>query len=92
MITEKIGLPAMLEQTAEECTELAHACQKLARIYRGNNPTPVTERDASDAIEEETADVMICVDELTRAGVIQLPTMRVRMQKKLDRARERLGI
>ena len=31
MLQEVIGTPAMLEQTAEECVELAHACMKLAR-------------------------------------------------------------
>ena len=37
MLIEKIGIPAMLEQTAEECVELAHACLKLARYYRNEN-------------------------------------------------------
>ena len=92
MITEKIGLPAMLEQTAEECTELAHACLKLARIVRGENPTPAKKIEMLDAVEEEVADVMICVDELIRYGIVQLPTMNVRMNKKLDRARERLEL
>lgn len=32
---EKIGVAAMLEQLAEEATELAHAALKLARIERG---------------------------------------------------------
>ena len=90
MITEKIGLPAMLEQTAEECTELAHACLKLSRIVRAENPTPAKKIEILDAVEEEVADVMICVDELTREGIVQLPTMNIRMNKKLDRARERL--
>lgn len=30
-IVDRIGLPATLEQTAEECAELAHACLKEAR-------------------------------------------------------------
>ena len=44
-ITSEIGTPAVLEQTAEECVELAeaitsllrlaHACQKEARRLRG---------------------------------------------------------
>lgn len=41
-IVDRIGLPALLEQTAEECTELAHACLKEARRLRGENPTPKT--------------------------------------------------
>ena len=33
-IIERIGKPALLEQTAEECAELAHACLKEARRLR----------------------------------------------------------
>lgn len=48
MMIEYIGRNAMLEQLAEEqlaeeATELDKAALKLARIYRGENPTPVTE-------------------------------------------------
>ena len=49
MMIEKIGEPAMLEQLAEEAAELSHAALKLARIIRGENPTPVTEVEAWDA-------------------------------------------
>lgn len=41
-----IGKPALLELTAEECVELAHACLKLARVIRQENPTPVTSDEA----------------------------------------------
>ena len=44
-IIEEIGEAAMLEQLAEECTELAKAALKMARIIRKENPTPVTEKD-----------------------------------------------
>ena len=39
-IIEEIGEAAMLEQLAEECTELAKAALKMARIIRKENPTP----------------------------------------------------
>lgn len=42
MMIEAIGSPAMLEQLAEEATELAQAALKAARILRKENPTPVT--------------------------------------------------
>ena len=42
-ILEHVGEAAVLEQTAEECAELAHACLKMARKLRGENPTPVAE-------------------------------------------------
>lgn len=38
-IIEEIGEAAMLEQLAEECTELAKAALKMARIIRKENPT-----------------------------------------------------
>ena len=62
---EKIGEAAMLEQLAEEATELAHAALKLARIERGENPTPVLKEDAMDHIIEEYTDVVQCAEELS---------------------------
>lgn len=61
---EQIGEPAMYEQLAEECTELAKAALKMARIIRNENPTPVTATEAQDAIIEEFNDVVICAVEL----------------------------
>ena len=90
MIAEKIGLAAMLTQTAEECGELNVACLKLERIIRGENKTPVSEDDALDAVTEEIADVQVCVGELTRALGISLADIDEIMTRKIDRARERL--
>lgn len=77
-ITSEIGTPAVLEQTAEECVELAeaitsllrlaHACQKEARRLRGENPTPATEAECRAAIREEMADVSVCPGQLNEAG------------------------
>lgn len=61
-IIEKIGDPAVLEQLAEECSELAQASLKLARKLRGENPTPKTYDDCYDALQEEMADVMLCMN------------------------------
>ena len=55
-IIEEIGEAAMLEQLAEECTELAKAALKMARIIRKENPTPVTEKEAIANIREEYTD------------------------------------
>lgn len=41
-VIEAIGLPAVLEQCAEELAELTQASLKMARKLRGENPTPVT--------------------------------------------------
>lgn len=57
-IIEEIGEAAMLEQLAEECTE-------MARIIRKENPTPVTEKEAIANIREEYTDVVQCAGELS---------------------------
>lgn len=67
-IVDRIGLPATLEQTAEECAELAHACLKEARRLRGENPTPKTTPECWMAISEEMTDVQICLEMLESAG------------------------
>lgn len=64
MIVERIGRPAMYEQLAEEAVELAFAALKMARILRGENPTPRTEEEMRWNIVDETTDVMICLQEL----------------------------
>lgn len=64
MLIEKIGEPAALELLAEECTELAHACLKLARVMRGENPTPKTKDECRKRVAEEIADVSLTMCEL----------------------------
>ena len=59
-IIDTIGLPAVLEQLAEECAELAQASLKYARFLRGDNPTPKTEQECLEALTEEMADVELC--------------------------------
>ena len=61
-IVEKIGVSALLEQTAEECCELAHACLKMARKLRDENPTPKSVEDIRDELSEEMADVAVCLN------------------------------
>ena len=67
-IVERIGKPALLEQTAEECTEFAHACLKEARRLRGENPTPKTTPECWLAINEELTDLQLCMELLEGAG------------------------
>lgn len=52
--------PAMLESLAEECTELAQAALKTARLIRGENPTPITQEEAKANLREEFTDVISC--------------------------------
>ena len=60
-IIERIGTAAALEQLAEEAAELAQSALKMARIARGENPTPVSEERAFLSLTEEIADVRLCV-------------------------------
>ena len=69
-VIEKIGLPALLEQCAEECTELAHACLKLARKMRGENYTPKTMEECVAAMKEEVADVELCLNTIIDSGMV----------------------
>lgn len=64
MLIEMIGEPATLELLAEECTELAHACLKLARVTRDENPTPKTKDECRKRVTEEIADVYLTMWEL----------------------------
>lgn len=63
MINE-IGEPAMLEMLAEELVECAHEALKLARVKRGENPTPRTEKEVRESLREEWTDVVQCTKEL----------------------------
>ena len=64
MIVEHIGVPALLEQLAEGCCELAQASLKMARKLRDENPTPKSIEDIRDNLIEEIADVDVCLDRL----------------------------
>ena len=87
-IVDRIGLPALLEQTAEECAELAHACLKEARRLRGENPTPCTAEECKAAIMEEMADVALCLDILDNSDYTLDPII---AKAKLDRWYQRLN-
>ena len=60
-VIRSLGEPALLEQLAEECNELAQASLKLARGERGENPTPKAKIDCEEALMEEIADVHLCI-------------------------------
>ena len=90
-IVERIGKPALLEQTAEECAELAHACLKEARRLRGENPTPKSTPECWLAISEELTDLQLCMELLEGAGYGQDPVADADQRAaKLLRWRERL--
>ena len=90
MLHEIIGTPAMLEQTAEECVEMAHACLKLARHMRGENKVHKTIDEMYSNLSEEIADVSICMSELLSAGVISYETLDSDIIAKKERMQKRI--
>lgn len=83
---DRIGDAAMYEQLAEECAELGQAALKLARVLRKENPTPVTEDEARNAIIEEAADVWNCMNEV---GIFGRPELAQITYEKLKRFKAR---
>lgn len=60
-IIETLGTEELLAQLAEEAAELGKAALKLRRALNGKNPTPVSPAEALLNVQEEMADVLLCV-------------------------------
>ena len=89
-ILEQTGEAAVLEQTAEECTELAHACLKMARKLRAASPTPAAEAEICERIHEELAALMTCVDVLINIPWIDTKKVQEIQIRKAQRWGERI--
>lgn len=81
---------ALLEQVAEECTELGHAALKLARKYRNENPTPVTEEEAYANLKEEWADMLLSMTVLDHYYNMDCIELKGIMDNKYVRWNQRL--
>lgn len=81
---------ALLEQVAEECTELGHAALKLARKYRNENPTPVTEEEAYANLKEEWADMLLSMTVLDHYYNMDYNELKGIMDNKYTRWNQRL--
>lgn len=90
-IQQRIGQAALLEQTAEECSELAQAALKMARAMRGENPTPKPIEELKNNLNEEAADVRLCIQTILNAGLIDKKIVSIVMQEKRKRWEERLN-
>lgn len=62
IIRKEIPEHALYDQLAEECCELAKECLKMARIIRGDNPTPRTKEEVATNLTEEFSDILLCAD------------------------------
>ena len=61
-VLSEIKTEATLEQLIEELSELIQASAKRLRIMRGTNPTSRTIEENTENMQEEIADVQICID------------------------------
>jgi NTP pyrophosphatase (non-canonical NTP hydrolase) len=87
MKVSELAVEEKLAGLAEECSELAQAALKLRRVFDGRNPTPVNEEDALEKLHEETADVMLYLDELK----LNREYIRRIMEEKRERWNRRLA-
>lgn len=85
-----IGEPALLEQLAEECSELAQAALKLARRERGENPTPKKWYEMLADMNEEIADVSLCVDMLYTENLTDEGCIKRTKERKMKRWAQRI--
>ena len=90
--SEQIQLPQseILAQIAEEASELSQAALKLRRAITKTNPTPVGTAEAANLLEEEYADVQLCVEQLSEIYRPREAVVRVWKATKLKRWKERL--
>lgn len=91
-IAKATGAPALLEQAAEECMELAHACIKMARKIRKESYAPVDNTTLSYKLHEETADVLNVIDVLHHGGALDYDTVSDIANAKMARWSERMAI
>ena len=87
MLVEVIGTPAMLEQTAKECVELAMYCRDENKVY--DKSLDDMQFELSDGI----ADVEICMMELIANSEFKTwlrSAVNKRCDVKIDRMKERL--
>lgn len=85
-----IGIPALMEQCAEECTELAKSCLKMARKMRNENPTPLGMDKILMDLTEEFADVSLCMDQIMETGLLSEITIDMEKERKLKRWEQRI--
>lgn len=68
VVQEKLSTQELLEQLAEEASEVAQAALKCIRaLGLSNNKTPVTPDEAINNLCEEVMDVLVVLDALDMA-------------------------
>nr|DAF02623.1 MAG TPA: NTP-PPase-like protein [Caudoviricetes sp.] len=69
-VFDEIDFLEWMSQTAEEAAELSQAANKFRRAYRGLTPTPPAE--ARHHLDEEAADVLVCLEILREQGDLNM--------------------
>lgn len=91
-IRANLSKRAILEQLAEEASELAQAALKMIRASGHENPTPVTPEEAYRNIIEECADVSTCLVALgyntAKERLLISQTMHEKQQRWVERIKE----
>lgn len=60
-VSDILSKTEILAQLAEKASELAQAALKLRRALDGTNPTPKSVEECLENIQEEMADVFVCI-------------------------------
>ena len=89
-IREILDKTEILAQLAEEAAELAQAALKLRRAIDGKNPTPKSIAECEAAMEEEIADVELCLLQIGFASDDHINTQALIMCSKEERWLSRL--
>ena len=89
-IKDKMDLADIYEQLAEEASELAQTANKMARVLRGTNPTPVTKDKAEKDLLEEYTDVVLVAKDILGLETSWL-TENFKLQRWAKRLREKEG-
>ena len=89
-INEILDKTEILAQLAEEASELAQAALKLRRAIDGKNPTPKSISICEVQLDEEIADVMLCIEELGFCENVHKDIQGMFMDKKWNRWLSRL--
>lgn len=89
-ITYCLSQEELLAQTAEEAIELGKACLKLRRAMGSVNPTPISVGHARENLNEEIADVMLCLEQLVGLDMAYIDKMKeYKRQRWIKRLKNR---
>lgn len=86
-VTDFLNQEELLAMLAEESAELSHAALKLRRVMDGTNPTPVGYHLAVKRLQEEIADVFLCIEQI---HCVEEDTVNMIRKQKLARWLTRL--